>query len=527
MTNFVYDNTALPAAKSDAFPVSDATRQWAAADGNACFTGLEDIRTILEHRTFNVAAYGAVGDGVTNDAPAIALAIAAAQTAQLSGQVYGAYVEFPKGIFVCNTPISIPNGVGLRGAGPTATIIRAGATFNASALIQNAIQDGTQEFAFLEGLQVQGNKGGGAICSVAVVNFVSLFINSYIRDVVILNGSNYGLRIAASGNPGGMGPVMLHNVWVDGCTNHNFIGEEDGTNVGACAGLVAYNLTSEHQGSNASAIYLKGLGHCAQWNFYNTHMEMGNAATGRTGITIDGVAHVRFHGTQLLCDPATLSEGIKITNAVQNVGIEFNGVYNPNLANPLVRDLKNSTTVGAINIDGRWVTPDAKVRGGMRFIPEASGVSAAWQDSAGVDRAWFDATGALTGLSSLGGAGLDIKADATNNRGWSVQSNAAGNVYEWIYPSGGGGVLRERYRTGNLDVRQIGTDASQFFYAALTCQAAVLCQSTLRINGNIGFFNTAPAAKPTVTGSRGGNAALASLLTALAGLGLLTDSSSA
>jgi hypothetical protein len=42
----------------------------------------------------------------------------------------------------------------------------------------------------------------------------------------------------------------------------------------------------------------------------------------------------------------------------------------------------------------------------------------------------------------------------------------------------------------------------------------------------IGFFATAPVAKPTVTGSRGSNAALASLLTALAGLGLLTDSSS-
>lgn len=47
------------------------------------------------------------------------------------------------------------------------------------------------------------------------------------------------------------------------------------------------------------------------------------------------------------------------------------------------------------------------------------------------------------------------------------------------------------------------------------------------INGSVGFYNTTPAAKPTVTGSRGGNAALASLLTALAGLGLITDSSSA
>lgn len=40
----------------------------------------------------------------------------------------------------------------------------------------------------------------------------------------------------------------------------------------------------------------------------------------------------------------------------------------------------------------------------------------------------------------------------------------------------------------------------------------------------IGFFAAAPVAKPTVSGSRGGNAALASLLTSLASLGLITDS---
>jgi hypothetical protein len=41
----------------------------------------------------------------------------------------------------------------------------------------------------------------------------------------------------------------------------------------------------------------------------------------------------------------------------------------------------------------------------------------------------------------------------------------------------------------------------------------------------VGFYNTTPIAQPTVTGSRGGNAALASLLTALANLGLIVDSS--
>jgi hypothetical protein len=51
---------------------------------------------------------------------------------------------------------------------------------------------------------------------------------------------------------------------------------------------------------------------------------------------------------------------------------------------------------------------------------------------------------------------------------------------------------------------------------------------TLDGPGNkVGFYGANPAAKPTVTGSRGGNAALASLLTALATLGLITDSTTA
>lgn len=43
----------------------------------------------------------------------------------------------------------------------------------------------------------------------------------------------------------------------------------------------------------------------------------------------------------------------------------------------------------------------------------------------------------------------------------------------------------------------------------------------------IGFFGATPTGRPTVTGAKGGNAALASLLTALASLGLITDSTTA
>jgi hypothetical protein len=46
-------------------------------------------------------------------------------------------------------------------------------------------------------------------------------------------------------------------------------------------------------------------------------------------------------------------------------------------------------------------------------------------------------------------------------------------------------------------------------------------------SARIGFFGAAAVDRPTVTGSRGGNAALTSLLTALANLGLIINSSSA
>jgi hypothetical protein len=40
----------------------------------------------------------------------------------------------------------------------------------------------------------------------------------------------------------------------------------------------------------------------------------------------------------------------------------------------------------------------------------------------------------------------------------------------------------------------------------------------------VGFFGVTPVSRPTVTGSKGGNAALGSLVSALASLGLIVDS---
>jgi hypothetical protein len=74
------------------------------------------------------------------------------------------------------------------------------------------------------------------------------------------------------------------------------------------------------------------------------------------------------------------------------------------------------------------------------------------------------------------------------------------------------------YRVG---ADQLATDDALFVGGRLHTYG------NLTVDGNVGFYGTGAQAKPAVTGSRGGNAALASLLTQLAALGLITDSTSA
>jgi hypothetical protein len=89
--------------------------------------------------------------------------------------------------------------------------------------------------------------------------------------------------------------------------------------------------------------------------------------------------------------------------------------------------------------------------------------------------------------------------------GWLSDGAGIGRVYGLqtitrIVPAGSG-TVRIRNNTNTADLIEVGS--------------------------GIGFFGTANIAKPTITGAKGGNAALASLLTQGAALGLWTDSTTA
>ena len=51
----------------------------------------------------------------------------------------------------------------------------------------------------------------------------------------------------------------------------------------------------------------------------------------------------------------------------------------------------------------------------------------------------------------------------------------------------------------------------------------VTIQTLGAAGGTASFYGAAPQPQPTITGAKGGNAALASLITQLAALGLITD----
>lgn len=106
--------------------------------------------------------------------------------------------------------------------------------------------------------------------------------------------------------------------------------------------------------------------------------------------------------------------------------------------------------------------------------------------------------------------------------GWSVTDNSTQMI--WSVTPGGSTTLTEAMRLQASGILTIGaTTASGAAKLQITGGTST---DTLTVSGNTGFFGTAATTKPTVTGSKGANAALASLMTALAGLGLVTDSTS-
>jgi hypothetical protein len=96
----------------------------------------------------------------------------------------------------------------------------------------------------------------------------------------------------------------------------------------------------------------------------------------------------------------------------------------------------------------------------------------------------------------------------TKSFGWGMNVDTSGNL-RLVRAAGSGGIV-----LGNATPVAIGGD--------LTVSGSLAFGSS---SSRLGFFGVGGSQRPTVTGSRGGGGALASLLSALVGLGLIADAS--
>jgi hypothetical protein len=136
--------------------------------------------------------------------------------------------------------------------------------------------------------------------------------------------------------------------------------------------------------------------------------------------------------------------------------------------------------------------------------------------------------GALTGQSTGAFSGL-----MTANGGISCGSTAASAagdlshhlaLYGSIYGlSVTGGTLNAVTQGGSFNIYDSAVSAT---VAAFNTNTITLSYPT-QLAANVGFHGASPIARPTVTGAKGSNAALASLLAALSSYGLVTDSTGA
>jgi hypothetical protein len=183
---------------------------------------------------------------------------------------------------------------------------------------------------------------------------------------------------------------------------------------------------------------------------------------------------------------------------------------------------------------GETVTPGDLTQAGGLDVNDTAGTT-------GINLVGTSTAGAIT-IENSSSAGITIETTGATTDGVLIQNGSGSSGDQ------GGVLIQNLAPTGNISlgfgVSLQDLHANGVFvtgtqvYITSTSNAVVIDSvssgvsigtnagfGTAHNGNNIGFFGHTPGVKPTVSGLKAGNAALGSLLTALSGLGLITDSS--
>ncbi|HSE61122.1 MAG TPA: glycosyl hydrolase family 28-related protein [Candidatus Saccharimonadales bacterium] len=448
------------------------------------------IDTTVVHKdelVFNVKDHGAKGDNSTNDTTAIQSTITAAAAA--GGSVY-----IPSGFYIISAALTLPAKTIIRGDGQDRSIIVQQSTSANGITITDA------NYIVLEDFRLQGPASGTGV-GISLQRSSSQAIQWHrYQGLYIREFGSHG--IAASNAV----LTILNNVTCESNGGHGFY-------------FFGVAMSTAGTSTQFNACYANNNGQAGYALFKMVYCVLTACAADSSGIgylidTCQGCSLVGC-GSEFMANKSVSYPGVgfKITASL-SIGI-YNAWTNHNISSSW---WVTGSSVGVTMLGVHENEPEAAA---TALVKVDSGCSVTLADYGSTDGSFAptpnDLASGTTTILNDGLQGITVPGLATLVGGFSVGATAfprfratTNGGLDW--GPGGSGVDTNLYRGGS---------------GVLVTDGTMTVGGSLQHNGSAaGFYGTTAISKPTVSGSKGGNAALASLITALANLGLINDSTS-
>ncbi len=483
-----------------------------------------DSRVKKGELVVNVTDFGAKGDGSTDDTAALVDAVAALQP--------GATLYFPSGDYVVER-LYMANLNGFR-------VLGAGATLTGSDPAKTIVRLANCSFFEVRGLNVHH-------AAATTRNSTGYGFNlSGCTDYSLASNVVYGTAAAGILSFGGNRGTVTGNTVRDnladgihhtgGSQNISVVGNHTDNTGDDGIAVVSY----QSDGAVCSNIAITG-------NTVARSKARGIAVVGGKSVTITGnnILTTRSAGLYIAQENSWNTYGVTSVVATGNSIKEANTYLSPTGQMASIHIAGTSSTY---LVDGVYIASNMITGGNWRMMYAVAQVPGQVVRLSVMGNFCNGPNAASVGVQLVAVTHSSIMANTiryTSGSGINIDPacnfiNADHNVV--FYPNQGGsttsyGVINNA-AVGSTSLNVVNADTSK---AALLAEvhsvdtsgdvhvrrnlvANQVNAAALKVAGNVGFYNTSPVAKPVITGSRGGNVALTNLLTKLAAMGLITNS---
>jgi parallel beta-helix repeat protein len=490
-------------------------------------TNLNDdlaVRVKKDELMVNVVDFGAKGDGSTDDTTALVDAVAALQP--------GATLYFPPGDYLVER-LYVANLSGFR-------VLGAGATLTGSDSTKTIVRLSSCSFFEVRGLNVHH-------AAATTRNSTGYGFNlSGCTDYALTNNVVYGTAAAGILSSGGNRGTVTGNTVRDnladgihhtgGSQNISIVGNHTDNTGDDGIAVVSYQA----DGVVCSNITITG-------NTVARSKTRGITVVGGKSVTITGnnILSTRSAGLYIAQENSWNSYGVSSVVATGNSIKDANTYLSPTAQ---MASIHIAGTSSAYPVEGVYIASNMITGGNWRMIYAVAQSQNQVVRLSVMGNFCNGPNTASVGVQFVGVTHSSIVANTvryTHGTGINIDAacnyvNADHNVV--FYPNQGGsansyGVINSA-TVGSTTLNVVSPDASRTALLAevhsvdtsgdihlrRNLVANQVNAAALKVAGNVGFYNTNPVGKPTVTGSRGGNAALTSLLNKLAAMGLITNS---